>query len=283
MAGVRGPTIEHAIRAGRIVHRPRHGARPSLDRESVLEWAAWYRNVQSDRAVRRKARERRKGSRRPQAARWAGLVEQAVTFGSPVRDREWMSAAVAALTLGCSEGSVLRWARAGHLEVRVDGQAWVSAASVARLAAERAANADGWVSHAAAAQLIGCSDASVPALVAEGLLEQRLGPRGQASISRASAEEAARVWAERREGAAVAREERRRARPTNAAPDDGQVWLTTRAAALALGMPPGGVSTRIRVGTLPGVLRGNRYWLRRVDVETAAAARVFMRRQDTVG
>ena len=72
-------------------------------------------------------------------------------------------------------------------------------------------------------------------------------------------------------------------RPTNAPPDDGQVWVTTKTAALVLGLTPNGVGARIRAGTLPAVLRGSRYWLRRVDVETAAAARVFMRRQDTAG
>lgn len=127
------------------------------------------------------------------------------------------------------------------------------------------------VTHARAAEIVGCSPAHIPALVAEGLLTQRPGPRIQPSISKDSAE----TWAERARAEEVSREERRAARPSNAPPDDDDVWVSTATAAIALGWSRNRVGDRIRAGTLPAVLRGNRYWLRRADVETAAAARAF--------
>lgn len=194
-----------------------------------------------------------------------------------------MSVPAAAAALSCSESSVLRWAREGRLEARFDGQAWVAAESVQRLAAARAADAEAWVSQEAAAGIVGCSHARVPELVEEGLLVQRPGPRWRASISRDSAVRAAPAWAARVQTEREERETRRRARPTNLPPEDGDVWVTTRTAALALNLTPNGVGARIRAGTLPGTLRGNRYWLRRSDVEVAAAAHAFALRKDASG
>lgn len=58
--------------------------------------------------------------------------------------------------------------------------------------------------------------------------------------SRASAEAASRLWAERNQAAEAARTQRRNVRPTNAPPDYGGVWVTAKTAALALGITPGG-------------------------------------------
>lgn len=248
----------------------------------MLRWASWYREVQAGREERRAARERAKGTR-PRAP-GQGLSTEAVgPTGSAGGVASWVSVPEAAAALSCSESSVLRWAREGGLEGglegRFDGQVWVSAESVERLAAARAADAEAWVSQEAAAAIVGCSHARVPELVAEGLLVQRPGPRWRASISRESAVRAATAWAARLAAEREAREERRRARATNWPPEDGDVWVTTGTAALALGLTPGGVGARIRAGTLPGTLRGNRYWLRRSDVEVAAAAQAFVRRR----
>lgn len=282
LAGVRVPTVEHAVRVGRIAGRPAQGSRPSLDRESVLQWASWYREVQAGRDERRAARERAKGTR--PRARGLGLPTGAVDPTARADgEASWIPVTTAAATLACSDSSVLRWAREGGLEGRFDGQAWVTAESVQRLAAARAADGEAWVSQEAAAAIVRCSHARVPELVAEGLLVQRPGPRWRASISRESAVQAAAVWAARLKTDQDAREERRRARPTNGPPEDGDVWVTTATAALALGLTSGGVGARIRAGTLPGTLRGNRYWLRRADVEVAAAAQAFAIRQEVAG
>lgn len=271
LAGVRVPTVEHAVRVGRIKRRPMRGARPSLDKASVLEWAVWYREVKAGQAQRRAARERARAASksRGRARGQSPRVSTPEAVEAP-EDETWLAVPEAALVLDCSESSVLRWADGGHLVVKVDGRAWLSGSSVARLAATRAGDAAAWVSQEEAAAIVGCSHARIPELVDEGLLVQRPGPRWQASISWESANAAAVVWSRRLREAAADRQARKAARPTNAAPDDGQEWVTTGNAAQMLGMTRNGVGERIRSGTLPAVLRGNRYWLRRMDVESAA-------------
>lgn len=276
ITGLRVPTIEHAVRMDRIVRRPARGHYPTLDRASVLEWATWYRQVQVERAERRAAREQRQQPRRERAApRGLGLREilsarvlPRGTDAAPLT--RWLPVEDAAQALQCSESSVLRWVRAEGLEAKFEGRTWVSGESVDRLVAARAADEQVWVSQADAAEIVGCSHGRVPELIEEGLLVQRTGPRWRASISRESAVSAADVWSQRLHAAQAEREERLRTRPTNAAPDDGQVWVTTSTAALALGLTRNAVGERIRAGTLPATLRGNRYWLRRDDVEAAA-------------
>lgn len=289
VTGIRVPTIEHAVRVNRIVRRPARGHYPTLDRASVLEWAAWYRRVQLERAERRTAREQRQEASRERAAPRGLGVREILSARAPTEAADaalvsrWLSVEDAALALDCSAGSVLRWVRAGRLEARFEGRTWVSGESVDELAAARTADEQAWVSQAAAADIVGCSHGRIPELIEEGLLEQRPGPRWRASISRKSAMSAAVVWSQRLRVAKDERDERRRTRPTNRAPDDGQVWVTTTIAALTLGLTRNGVGERIRTGTLPATLRGNRYWLRRQDVEVAAAAQAFTRRRSTSG
>lgn len=237
LAGVRVPTIEHAVRANRINHRAANGARPTLARDSVLAWAAWYREVKAGQAQRRVERERLREARaerrrergtgvRGRAERLAGLVAEAGSVdrvGDEERASGWLSVAAAAFALSCSTSSVLRWAEGGLLEVTTSGgEVRLSRASVSALAARRAADERDWVSQAEAAALVGCSHARVPELVAEGLLVQRPSPRGQASIGRASTVRAALAWADRQAAHEVARQERAAARPSNAAPMTGR-------------------------------------------------------------
>lgn len=278
ITGIRVPTIEHAVRVNRILRRPARGHYPTLDRASVLEWAAWYRQVQVDLAERRTAREQRQQGRRERATpRGLGLRDilsertpTAAVNGDSIS--RWLSVEDAALALACSESSIVRWVRAGGLEARFEGRTWVSGASVDQLAAARAADEQAWVSQSDAADIVGCSHGRIPELIEEGLLVQRPGPRWRASISRESAMSAAEVWSQRLRAAKDERDERRRTRPTNAAPDDGHAWVTTSTAALMLGLTRNGVGERIRAGTLPATRRGNRYWMLRQDVEVAAAA-----------
>ncbi|UFN45201.1 helix-turn-helix domain-containing protein [Nocardioides okcheonensis] len=284
ITGIRVPTIEHAVRVNRIVRRSARGHHPTLDLASVLEWAAWHREVQIERAQRRAAREQRQQARPERAApRGLGLRE-ILSARRPTSDPDpitrWLTVEDAALALTCSESSVLRWVRAGGLEAKLEGRVWVSGESVDRLIVARAADEQEWVSQADAAQVVGCSRGRIPELIKEGLLVQRPGPRWRASISRESAVSASEVWSQRVRGTELKRDERRRTRPTNEPPDDGHVWVTTTTAALTLGLTRNGVGQRIRAGTLPGTRRGNRYWLRRQDVEVAAAARAFTWRRN---
>lgn len=182
-----------------------HGSRPTLDRESVLEWAAWYREVKAGQAKRREARERAAAAGTSSATRARSSWER--LDAEDVEDGRWLPVGDAALALGCSESSVLRWARAGLLDARSATGAGggrtaavFSVRSIERLKADRAAESEAWVSWEEAARLVGCSVFPIPALIEEGLLVRRPGPHWMPSISRASAV-AARVWAERQRGA----------------------------------------------------------------------------------
>lgn len=299
LAGVRVPTIEHAVRVNRIVHRPRAGRLPTLDRDSVLAWATWYREELAGRQARRLSREllraaaqerRIERQRRPRgrAARLATRQngQQAAvteTATASADGAEWISMSAAALRLESTTGSVRRWVELGTLEARFEARLWVASDSVEVFKAERAADVRAWVNQAKAASIVGCAHHHISELVAEGLLVQRSGPTWRASISRASAEAAAPVWSQRQRAAALERERRTAQRPISQPPDDEHVWLSRLEAALVIGVSPSTISNRVRAGTLPGVRRGKRFWLRREDVERAAAARAFHFRQEHAG
>ncbi|MDR7254174.1 hypothetical protein J2X46_003167 [Nocardioides sp. BE266] len=202
LTGLPVPTVEHAVRVGRINRRTTHGSRPTLDRTSVLDWATWYRTVRAGKAERRATRVRAKGTRtssRPRtAASWQRIDATELASG------DWLTVAEAAGALGCSESSVLRWARAGRLDARLARRSAgerpavvCSSTSVEKVKSERAAEADAWVNWEEAARIVGCSPFPIPALIAEGLLVQRPGPHWKPSISRASAIAAAPLWAKR--------------------------------------------------------------------------------------
>lgn len=277
LTGLSGPTIEHAVRRDRIAHRPARGIMPTLDRVSVLAWAAWYRDQVEQREARRRERDsavtawlRLYAPRRPEDH----------LLGPPDQG-EWWSLPTAAERCGVAIETISRWLGDGRLDGVQRAQWWVTAESVDRLLAERREDAEKWVSIAAACDIVGCSDALIAELVREGLIVQRRGPRGQASIQRESAEHAAVVLAARREAVRVARARRAAMEGRSHAPDDGHVWLSVRTTALVLGLSHSGTTARIRVGTLPATLRGRRWWVRREDAEQAAAARAFEARRDT--
>ena len=261
------------MRVGRIKRRPMRGARPSLDKASVLEWAAWYREVKAGQAQRRAARERARAASksRGRARGQSPRVSTPEAVEAPEDESGWRSrrrrSSWTVRRVRCCGGPT-----AGIWSSRLTVGCGCRRRRLRRLAATRARDAAAWVSQEQAAAIVGCSHARIPELVDEGLLVQRPGPRWQASISRESANAAAVVWARRLREAAADRQARKAARPTNAAPDDGQEWVTTAMRHRCWEMTRNGVGERIRSGTLPAVLRGNRYWLRRMDVESAATA-----------
>lgn len=267
----RTPTIEHAVRVGRIVRRPARGVLPTLDRESVLAWAEWQREAVAQRAARR--RENTEPRRAGRCLRDA-LRPQDQLLGPP-REGAWLSLPAAAQRLNVTTVTVRRWLEAGRLDGVNRSERWVNEPSLVELEAERQQDAAIWISLAAAADIIGCSIKTIPGLVAEGLIERREGPRSQASIKRVSAEQAGRVLAERREAVRAERQMRDERRTRHEAPDDGNVWLSVKTTALLLGLSESGVTLKVRAGTLPATRRGRRWWVRREDAEHAAAARVF--------
>lgn len=261
LTGLPVPTIEHATRVGRIDRRPRHGARPTLDQDSVLAWADWY-------AAERAAIEaRRRPQRRPGANR-----TKVRTYGPQPDPAKWVTTAAAAERLDVSAATIRRLVRCGDLNGYQAGRLWISIESVAAYAAREAR----WVSHAEAANVIGCSRHDVARLVEAGELAHRVAARRRPSIDRADAIALQPVWAERQEARQqLEREPAEVRRPVTASPDDGDVWLSTTTTAIALGISPSAVRQRAQRGTLPHYRTATRLWFRRRDVETRAAAQAF--------
>ena len=261
VTGLPVPTIEHATRVGRIQRRPRHGTRPSLDRDSVLAWAEWY-------AAERAAIEQR---RRPKTT-----STRVRTYGPPPDPHDWMTAATASDRLSVSESTIRRLARQGDLVGYQGQRLWVSTESVETHEAEEAR----WVTHVEAAELIGCTRHDVARLVDSGDLPQRVAARCKPSIDRSAASAFRAVWEERQRQRHDAKKERIAShRSKTAPPDDGDVWVGTSTTALVIGITPSAVRQRAERGTLPHVRTASRLWFRRRDVEIAAAAQVFTRRR----
>lgn len=124
-----------------------------------------------------------------------------------------------------------------------------------------------WVSHAAAAEAVGCSPRTIEAHLDEIRHRPHHGNRPGVDLDSALA------WAATR----PARPERApRPEPVDESPpDDGDVWLDTTTAGLVLGCTPVYVARLADQGRIPAVRRGRRWWLRRTDVEQRAAARAF--------
>ncbi|PVG82137.1 hypothetical protein DDE18_15795 [Nocardioides gansuensis] len=172
---------------------------------------------------------------------------------------------------------------AGSLQTYHGAQMWVTEVSVLRLREERGQ----WMSWQEAADLIGCSRHVVAKLLEAGHLHQRQVNR-TASLSRASVEAAARVYAEQQAAAAQARAARQLAKEQallerTAPPENGEVWIDVTTAALLLGVTAHAVRQRIRHGRFPASRRGGPLWVRRADVEQASAVTAFHAKVDAVG
>lgn len=259
LTGLPVPTIEHAVRVNRIRRRPQQGQRPTLDAASVVQWAAWYRDLQAHRASspRRRAR----------------------STTAPLPPGEWLTTAEAAEILAVQSGTVLRHVELGNLVAHRGSQVWVSEESVRELAEESSR----WVSWRVAVDILGCTREDIPRLVAQGHLEQRPAHRTRPSLSLASVEAyAPRYAAERLEAQRLKVEAERQKADSlleraarNQPPPDGDVWLDVSTAALVLGLCPSRVLQLAHAELLPASLVGRRWWLRRRDVEQAAAVRAF--------
>lgn len=136
-----------------------------------------------------------------------------------------------------------------------------------------------WVSIVDAAAIIGCGHGPVERMAREGVIVRRHGPRGVPSLNRASVEAAGEAWRRQQSEREAARRTPRRR--LNDAPADGQVWVDSRVAALVLGITANRVRQLAQAGRLPATMCGTKLWLRRDDVERAAAVRAFKRRADT--
>lgn len=261
LTGLPVPTIEYAVRVNRIRRRPQRGQAPTLDAASVEQWAGRYRELQAQR----------KNSAR-----------RARSTTAPLPPGEWLTTAEAAEILSVHSGTVLRHVELGNLVAHRGSQVWVSEESVRALGGELSR----WVSWRVAVDILGCTREDIPRLVEQGHIEQRPAHRTRPSLSLASVEAYAsrykgeRVTAQRLK--AEAEQQRAaslRARAArNQPPPDGEVWLDVDTAALVLGLCSSRVLQLVHAELLPAIQIGRRWWLRRIDVEQAAAARAFLAR-----
>jgi hypothetical protein len=267
------PTIDWYTRTGRIQKRPRHGARPSLSRSSVEEFARWWHHVQTARADRRVTRRTRKpaGPRPGPEAR----ESQPDGLPPPPDSRTWIPTARAAELLDVSPATVARLAKQGNYPALLHaGRWWVDGQAVVASAEDRSR----WVSYVEAARLAGCSTGAIGYAVRHGGITQReVTNRALPSLERSSV----LGFAEGRAARARALARSRVPDPARDAgpPDDGDVWLDTATTALVLGISRTRVGQLARRGRLPCTEMAGRRWFRRSDVECAAATRVFLRRQ----
>jgi excisionase family DNA binding protein len=264
LTGIPMPTIEHAGRVGRIARREAHGNWPTLDRDSVLEWADSYRA--------QKVEAEKRGRPRPKSRKTSKRI---VRHFRETRDEEWLTAAEAAEVLGTCEDTVRRMARNGKLASRRERLWLVHRDAVAAYAAEEAR----WITWVEAARLIGAPRHVVESWIRDGRLRTRNVPRAKPSVERLSAEALAVEW----RAIVTEREARRRARQRSldarrrlaSPPADGEMWLTPSQAAELLGCSQQAVRNRVHSERLPGIQRAGRIWLRRRDVEQAARAAAF--------
>jgi len=254
MVGVPATTIEYYARVGRIERRERRGARPTLRRASVEEFAAWY------------------------AARRARLETQAARrTPAPLPEGEWMTSEEVAERVGLTSSMVHHLARHGKLpSILFNRRRMFDRTDVEHLVQdrERRGSAEAaWVSYARAAEIVGCSEPTISAYVARGRIAHRDGARARPSLDRTSVEEFATWWGaelERREDAKAASRADRIA-PKH--PDDGDVWLSTREVALMLGVTTAAINQMAARERLPATWSRGQRWFRRSHIEQITAAR----------
>lgn len=132
-----------------------------------------------------------------------------------------------------------------------------------------------WVTWEQACGLIGCSEPTLMKFIQSGQIVRRIAPRSVPSLERLSVRATADLWREKQRQTSQRRDERR-SRPSQSEPPDTEsVWITATVAGIALGITANAVRQRVAAGKLPGVIKQRRLWLRRQDVEVAAAARHF--------
>jgi len=136
-----------------------------------------------------------------------------------------------------------------------------------------------WVTHQAAAQIIGCSPSTVRTLARSGRIVRRHVARRSPSLDVRSVRAVAGEWREQQQAkrdTAIARAQAEQLR--DSPPDSGHVWLRAGEAAALLGVMPTRVHQRARRGRIPCVEHAGRRWFRRRDIEVIAAAKTFRER-----
>lgn len=125
------------------------------------------------------------------------------------------------------------------------------------------------VTYVEAAEILGCHLSNIAKLIRKGELTSTRRRKG--ALLRAEVE----TLAERRR---MAREQLvprpRTRRPIDRWPDQDHVWLQPNQVATLLDVTSQAVTARLRRGTLPGVARGRRWWVRQDQLERVVDARL---------
>lgn len=137
-----------------------------------------------------------------------------------------------------------------------------------------------WISHAAAAGLVGCNVTTIERSAAAGRIAHRERRGGRPSLDLASVERFAVTFREQRAQRELTRRSRgpRRELEPQGPPDDDSVWLDARTTGVLLGWTAQYVGRLASSERIPATRRGRRWWLRREDVERYAAAQAFVSR-----
>ncbi len=143
--------------------RPRHGSRPTLEAESVREFAAWW--AERERAKRARRRRRDELAERELARR----ADPGPRRG-PEPPQECVATIEAAVALDMTRAHVLKMLRTGVLDgVKQGRRWWVAETSLQQMLDERAR----WATFEETARIAGCTTAKVAEAVRDGILTQR--------------------------------------------------------------------------------------------------------------
>lgn len=276
IVGCRVSTIDwHSRQPGTLLHsRPRFGRQPTLDRESVVAFAAWWKQRERDRHTVRAARQQRAeqlAARRPEAAA-RGAGASGISAGAPPS----LTTEEAGQQLGIKRGMVINLIRSGELGAQfASGRWWVDEASVDALSAARG----NWVTKAEAAQILDCTVTRIERAVRDGVIARRdvrgpLPTLRRADLASLQVELVAEQAEERRRRVAAAALE-----ATRQPPDGDQVWLTLQQAAGLLGHSREWVRRLAAEERISATRVGRRWWFRENYVVQRVGAERFARRR----
>lgn len=136
-----------------------------------------------------------------------------------------------------------------------------------------------WLTWQQAAEVVGCPVSTIGWYRTQGRIEGRPRDGTRPSLRRDSVEKFATWWS--RQKVKRVREARRRderPEPKAGPPTGNEVWLDAGTAAAVLGLSSRRVSQLASAERLPATMHNGRWWMRRTDLETVAAARAFVSR-----
>ncbi|MDT9591589.1 helix-turn-helix domain-containing protein [Nocardioides zeae] len=258
-----------------LLSRPRRGARPTLQEDSVQQFAQWWRQHTDARRQRRQLQQQRAATlaERRAAARTRGAISTSVPADTP----PGLTTAEAAAALSVEPGRIAQMIRSGHLRAsKVNQRWWIDPESLNDHAHAR----DQWLTLTGAAQHLNCTTSRIRQAADQGLIRRRPSHQALPSYHRSDVEALRPVV----EAEATARERERAARDRgrkrhaayHSPPDDRRTWITPTQAAGYLRLSPSRVHQLIDEQRLPSTrLPNGRVWLQEPHVLQRLSARSF--------